>query len=122
MEYKKYSNKVETYRIREGLVIAPKTNSVSIDDYITEFKNKIFVKVRKLNDSYLKFDNNIIFVEVVTSNFFKERFDVEKMNEELNYYSNYIEANFNNIVAKVVIKVDNRFIEYNLSEKSYSIF
>ncbi len=43
------------------------------------------------------------------------------MNDELIYYINYIEADFNNMIAKVVLKIDQDFIEYNLTEKSFKV-
>jgi len=121
IEYKKYQGRVETYQVRGGLLILPNTSNISMEDYITELKNKIFIKVRKLADDYQKFETNIIFVELVSSNFFKENFDIAKMSEELNYYVNYIEADFHHVIAKVVMKMGNVFIEYNLSEKNYQI-
>ena len=121
MEYKKYQGKVNTYKVRGGLIISPNTDNISVEDYITELKNKIFIKVRKLADDYLKFENNIIFVEVVSSEFFKQQFDKQKMCEELNYYVHYIEADFQHIVAKVILKIGNEFIEYNLTQGNYRI-
>ena len=41
------------------------------------------------------------------------------MSEELNYYTNYIESDFRDSVAKVVIKIGQEFVEYNLSERSF---
>lgn len=121
MEYKKYRERVKTYKVRGGLMITPNTANISVEDYIAELKNKIFIKIRKLSDEYTKFDNNIIFVEVVSSDFFKQKFDKAKMCEELNYYINYIEADFSNVIAKLVIKIGNEFVEYNLTEKNYRI-
>ena len=46
---------------------------------------------------------------------------ITNMCEELNYYVNYIEADFNNLIAKLVIKIGNEFVEYNLTEKNYCI-
>ena len=96
MEYKKYKNRVVTYRIREGLVILPSRKDISVEEYIVELKNKIFTKVRKLIDDYKKFENNIIFVE-------------------------RMEGNFDNMNAKVILKLDKEFVEFNLSEKNYRI-
>ena len=62
IEYKKYKNKIRTYNIRGGLVIAPMYDEVSMDEYIVEIKNKLFEKIRKLIDDYDKFDKNIIYV------------------------------------------------------------
>ena len=121
IEYKKYKGRVETYQVRGGLVIAPNTSDISIEDYITELKNKIFIKVRKLTDDYSKFKDNIIFVEVVSSEVFKQNFNKAKMCEELNYYVNYIEADFSNTHAKVIMKIGEEFVEYNLSEKNYKV-
>ena len=121
LEYKKYQNRVTTYQVRGGLMIAPNTANISIDDYIAELKNKIFIKVRKLTDDYLKFENNIIFAEVVSSEMFKQKYDKEKMCKELNYYVNYIEADFSNMEAKVIMKIGNEMIEDNLKEKNYQM-
>lgn len=121
IEYKKYNERVTTYKVRGGLLIAPNTSKITAEDYISEFKNKIFTKVRKLTDDYMKFEDNIIYVEVVSSDFFKEKFDKQKMCEELNYYTNYIEADFSNSSAKVILKIGNEFVEYNLNERNYKI-
>lgn len=121
MEYKKYHERVKTYKVRGGLIISPNTENISLEDYIAELKNKIFIKVRKLTDDYMKFDNNIIFVEVVSSKTFKQKFDKNNMCEELNYYMNHIEADFSNMVAKVVTKIEDEFVEYNLSERKYRV-
>lgn len=121
MEYKKYTDRVNTYKVRGGLAIMPNTSSITPDEYIVELKNKIFTKIRKLSDDYNKFETNIIFVDVVSSNILKDNFDMNKMCEELNYYVTCIESNFNNIVAKVVLKIGNEFIEYNLTERNYRV-
>ena len=122
MEYKKYNDRVTTYKVRGGLAILPNISDISIEDYIIELKNKIFTKVRKLSDDYIKFENNIIFVDVVSSNIFKENFDKNKMCEELNYYLTCIESNFNSVKAKVILKLGNEFVEYDLTERSYKTF
>lgn len=121
IRYKKYDEKITTYQVRGGLLIAPNTSNISVDDYIAEFKNKVFTKVRKLVDSYMKFENNIIFVEVFSSDFFRQNFDKAKMCNELNYFVRYIEADFQQMVAKVVMKIGNEFVEYNLSENQFCI-
>lgn len=121
MEYKKYKDKVLTYRVRGGLAIMPNTDNISVDDYIVELKNKIFTKVRKLADDYSRFEKNIIFVEVVSSDYFRDKFDVKNMCDELNYFCTRMECNFENTVAKVIIKLGDEFIEYNLSDRNYEI-
>lgn len=122
IEYKKYKDRVTTYKVRGGLAILPNISEISVDDYIVELKNKIFTKVRKLSDDYNKFENNVIFVDVVSSNIFKESFDKNKMCEELNYYVTCIESNFENLSAKVVLKLGNEFIEYDLTNRNYKVF
>lgn len=122
MEYKKYTDRVITYKVRGGLAILPNISDISIEDYIIELKNKIFTKVRKLSDDYNKFENNIIFVDVVSSNIFKEKFDKNKMCDELNYFVTCIESNFNAIDAKVVLKLGSEFVEYNLTERNYRVY
>lgn len=122
IEYKKYNDKITTYKVRGGLAILPNTKNISPEDYIVELKNKIFTKVRKLADEYNKFENNIIFVDVVSSDFFKEQFNKSQMCEELNYYITHLECDFSNIIVKVVLKLGKEFVEYNLSERNYKIF
>ena len=121
MEYKKYNERISTYRVRGGLVIEPNTDNISPEDYIVELKNKIFIKVRKLTDDYMQFANNIIFVEVVASDLIKEKFDIVQMSDELNFFVTHIESNFDHVVAKVIIKLGTKFIEYNLSERNYQV-
>lgn len=119
--YKKYQGRVKTYKVRGGLVIMPNTSNIAIEDYIAELKNKIFVKVRKLADDYSKFQHNIIFVEVISSKAFRQNFDKAKMSEELNYYVNYIEADFSHMDVRVILKIDQEFVEYYLSNKNYKV-
>lgn len=121
IEYKNYRDRVTTYKVRGGLAILPNVSSITPEEYVVELKNKIFTKVRKLSDDYNKFENNIIFVDVVSSNVFKETFDKNKMCEELNYYVTYIESNFENINAKVVLKLGDEFIEFDLTKRDYKI-
>lgn len=121
MEYKKYKDRVHTYKIKGSLMIMPNTANISVEDYIVELKNKIFTKIRKLTDDYNKFENNIIFVDVVSSNLFKEKLDRNKLCEEFNYYVTHIESDFNNIKAKIVLKLGKEFIEYNLTERNYRV-
>lgn len=121
MEYKKYTDKVSTYRVRGGMAILPNTSNISVDDYIVELKNKIFTKVRKLSDDYKKFENNIIFVDVVSSDFFKEKFDKNNMCEELNYFVTRIESDFGDASAKVVLKLGTEFVEFDLVNRCYRI-
>ena len=121
MEYKKYKDRVIAYKVRGGLAIIPNTQNITAEDYIIELKNKIFTKVRKLIDDYNKFENNIIFVDVISSQFFKDKFDKNKMCEELNYFIERMEGNFSNMVAKVILKLGNEFVEYNLSDRNYKL-
>lgn len=122
MEYKKYKEKVTTYTIREGLAILPNTDSISAEDYIVELKNKIFTKIRKLSDSYDKFPLNIIYVDIVSSRFLKDKLDLEKMNEEFKFFISHIESDFENMVSKVIMKLGNEFVEFNLTDNTYKKF
>lgn len=121
IKYQKYKHRVYTQKLREGIIILPSTANISAQEYVTELKNKIFTKIRKLTDDYSKFKNNIIFVEVVSSDFFNQEFDKSSMCEELKYYVNYIEADFQNIVVKVIMKIGNEYVEYNLGENNYKL-
>lgn len=122
IEYKKYNDRVTTYKVRGGLAILPNTEDITVRDYIVELKNKIFTKVRKLTDDYNKFENNIIFVDVVSSDFFKHEFNKEEMCNELNYFVTCIEGDFSKISAKVVLKLGKEFVEFDLSKRCYKIF
>lgn len=121
MEYKKYKDRVITYKVRGGLAIMPQTKNISTQEYIVELKNKIFTKVRKLIDDYDKFETNIIFVEVVSSKLLKDKLDFNQMCEELNYFVTCMEGNFSGSVAKVILKIGKKFVEFNLSEKNYKL-
>lgn len=122
MMYKKYNEKVSTYKLREGLIILPNTKDITIDDYMVELKNKIFTKVRKLSDEYKRFENNIIFVDVVSSDILRNKFDKNEMCRELNFFVSHIESDFARSNVKVVMKLGSEFIEYNLSRGDYNVF
>lgn len=121
IEYKKYKDRVVTYKVRGGLAIMPQTKNISVQEYIVELKNKIFTKVRKLIDDYNKFETNIIFVEVVSSKLLKDKLDFNEMCDELNYYVTYMEGNFTQSIAKVILKIGEQFVEFNLTEKNYKL-
>lgn len=121
MVYKKYNEKVSTYKLREGLIILPNTKDITIDDYMIELKNKIFTKVRKLSDEYKKFENNIIFVDVVSSEMLRDKFDKNEMCKELNFFVSHIESDFTKSNVKVVMKLGSEFVEYNLSRGDYNV-
>lgn len=114
IEYKKFNNKIKTYAIKENLIIKPINKNEDTEGLKVKLKNKLFEKVRKLLDEYKIYDNNIILADIVSSEYFEDANNIEKFNEELTYYINHLECAFENRVYILLIKVDKKWIKYDL--------
>lgn len=119
IEYKKYKNKIRTFNIRGGLVIAPMYDEVSMDEYIIEIKNKLFEKIRKLIDDYDKFDKNIIYAEIVTPKFFNEEEDLKKLNEEIKFYIAHLDGINDSREYELILSTKSRTTIFSLNNGTY---
>lgn len=120
--YKKFQNKIKTYSVRGGIVIAPTYDEVSINDYIIEIKNKLFEKIRKQIDDYNKYDENIIYAEIVTPKFFNSDEEIKKLNEEIKFYVAHLDGINDTNEYKLVLSNKDKWTEFNLKDGTYIQF
>ena len=93
---------------------------VSINDYIIEIKNKLFEKIRKLIDDYTKYDENIIYAEIVTPKFFRTDEEIEKLNEEIKFYIAHLDGINDNKEYKLVLSNKDKWTIFNLRNGTYT--
>lgn len=120
--YRKFQNKIKTYSVRGGIVIAPTYDEVSVNDYIVEIKNKLFEKIRKQIDDYNKYDENIIYAEIVTPKFFNSNEEIEKLNEEIKFYVAHLDGINDINEYKLILSNKNKWTEFNLKDGTYTQF
>lgn len=120
IQYKKFQNRIKTYAVRGGIVIAPTYDEVSVNEYIIEIKNKLFEKIRKLIDDYDKYDENIIYAEIVTPKFFRTDEEIEKLNEEIKFYIAHLDGINDDKEYKLVLSNKDRWTIFNLRNGTYT--
>lgn len=121
-EYAKFHSKIISFQIREGILIMPPgENEVSIDEYITEIKNKIFQKIRKLIDEYKKFEKNIIFAEIASPRYFTSDDDIRKLSEELKFYISHLDGFYDDKEYELILKASTKWARFNLISGEYEI-
>lgn len=120
IQYRKFQNRIKTYAVRGGIVIAPMYDEVSVNEYIIEIKNKLFEKIRKLIDDYAKYDENIIYAEIVTPKFFRTDEEIEKLNEEIKFYIAHLDGINDTNEYKLVLCNKDRWTMFNLRNGTYT--
>lgn len=85
-----------------------------------KLKNKILEKVRKLFDEYKNFDTNIILANVVSPKYFEDINNIEKFNNELFFYINHLEANTENKEFILLLKLDKKWIKFDLKRHTFN--
>lgn len=121
IEYKKLNNKILTYKIKENLVIKPINKQEETLDFEVKLKNKILEKIRKMFDEYKNYDTNIILANVVSPKYFEDVNNIEKFNNELIFYINHLEANMENKEYILLLKLDKKWIKFDLKNRTYDI-
>lgn len=121
IEYRKYTNKIVTYKIKENLVIKPKENILNKEEIKVKLKNKLLEKVRKMFDEYKNYDVNIVLANIVSKEYFEDLENLENFNKELLFYMNHMEVNTNEKEYLLLMKLDKKWIKYNLNNHTYEI-
>lgn len=121
IQYKKYTNKIVTYVLKENLVIKPLNKIEDTHILKVKTKNKIFEKVRKMFDEYNNYDMNIILANIVNPKYFDSVENIEKFNDELRFFINHLEANNQNREYAIIMKLDKNWIKFNLNNFTYEI-
>lgn len=120
--YRKFQNKIKTYSVRGGIVIAPTYDEVSLNDYIVEIKNKLFEKIRKQIDDYNKYNQNIIYAEIVTQKFFNSEEEIKKLNEEIKFYVAHLDGINDANEYKLILSNKDNWTEFDLKAGTYTQF
>ena len=121
IEYKKLTNKIITYKIKENLVIKPLNKKEDTINFEIKLKNKILEKVRKMFDEYVNYDTNIILANVVSPKYFEDINNIEKFNQELTFYINHLEVNTLNKEYILLMKLDNKWLKFDLKNHTCEI-
>lgn len=121
IEYKKFTNKIITYKIKENLVIKPRNKKEDTLEFEIKLKNKILEKVRKMFDEYVNYDTNIILANVVSPKYFEDINNIEKFSEELTFYINHLEVNTLNKEYILLMKLDNKWLKFDLKNNTCEI-
>ena len=119
IQYRKFQNRIKTYAIRGGIVIAPAYDEVSVNEYIIEIKNKLFEKIRKLIDDYAKYDENIICAEIVTPRFFNSDEEIKQLNEEIKFYIAHLDGINDDNEYKLILSNKEKWTIFNLKNGTY---
>jgi hypothetical protein len=122
IEYRKATDKVETYKLKHGkFIISPKISPIMNEEYQISIKNKIFEKIRKLLDDYCKCDINIIYANITSPEYLEDITDLDGFVKEIQYYMAHLDADLSDREYKLVLKMNQKWIEINLNEGSYKV-
>lgn len=121
IEYRKAGDKIEIFDENGKMTLSPKLIPVMNEEYQIRIKNKLYEKIRKLIDEYEKFDLNIIYADITSPEYFDDITDLDAFSKEVVYYVNHLDANLNDSLYKLIIKMNSKWIELNLNEGTYTI-
>ena len=113
IEYKKFTNKIITYKIKENLVIKPLNSKEDTQNFGVKLKNKLLEKIRKMFDEYQNYDTNIILADIVTPKYFDDINNIEKFNNELIFYINHLEVSLGKEYI-LLMKLDKKWLIFDL--------
>lgn len=119
IEYKKAGDKVEVYNKKGELLLSPKVLPQVAEEYQIKIKNKIYEKIRKLVDDYKKYNTNIIYANIVNSEYFEDIADLDGFTNEIMYYLRHLDANIDKSEYKLILKINLKWIEIDLNEGVY---
>ena len=71
-------------------------------------------------DEYKNYDANIILASIVSPKYFEDFNNIEKFNKELQFYINHLEANFQNKEYILLMKLDKKWIKFDLNNHTCS--
>lgn len=121
IEYKKYNNKIITYKMKENLIIRPLNKKEDTLNFEIKLKNKLFEKIRKMFDEYESYDVNVILANVVSPEYFEDLNKVENFNNELTFYINHLEANTQNKEYLLLMKLWEKWLKFDLKNHTYNV-
>lgn len=121
IEYKKLNNKIKTYTLKNKLIIKALNKQEENKNLKIKMKNKILEKIRKLFDEYRLFDENIILADIVSPEYFGTIKDFELFNNELTFYINHLEENFDEKDYILFIKIGDKFGRFDLKNHIFDV-
>ncbi len=121
LEHRRFADKIELYTDKGKLYISPKVLPKLNQEYQIMIKNKIFEKIRKQIDDYEECDNNIIYADITSPEYFEEIANLDGFLNEMINFVEHLEGNLKHAMYNLIIKINNKYIEFNLSERKYQI-
>lgn len=121
IEYRKLNNKIKTYQLKDNLVIEPFNKKEENGLLNIKIKNKIFEKIRKLFDEYSKYDENIILADIVSPEYFGTVDDIIKFNDEITFYINHLEENFDEKDYILILKIAEKIGKIDLKKHTCEV-
>lgn len=119
IDYKKANDKVEILENNGEIIISPKLFPMMNTEYSVMIKNKILEKIRKLFDDYQKYDENVIYAEITSPEYFEDVTDLDAFSEEIFYYISHLEELLDEREYKLVIRLNRKWIELDLKTGKY---
>lgn len=118
IQQKKFTGKIKTYQTKKGIVVRAVKERAFREEEITQIKNKLFEKIRKLMDDYTKYDINLIFAEIVFTAY--EALNVsEKLNQEIQYFISHLDVVFGEAEFHLLLKIGNLYQDFDLKRGKY---
>ena len=90
------------------------------NEEIIQIKNKIFEKIRKQIDDYNKYDYNLIFAEIVFTNY-EELEKFEKLSKEISFFISHLDVIWSNAEFHLILKVGNQWSDFDLKKGTYKM-
>lgn len=119
INYKKYDGKIKTYKNKNEIVVKAIKEKNFRQEEIIQIKNKIFEKIRKLIYDYEKYDYNLIFAEIVFTDY-EELDKFEQLNAEINYFISHLDVIWGRAEYHLVLKIGNVWNDFDLKAGTYT--
>lgn len=122
IEYRKATDKVEVVNSKRGnFEISPKLTPKMNEEYQIDIKNKIFEKIRKQLDDYCKCDINIIYAHITSPEYLEDITDIDAFIKEIQYYIAHLDAKLTDREYKLILRMNQKWIEINFNDWTYSV-
>ena len=118
IQQRKFNGKIKTYQTKKGIIVRAVKEKNFREEEITQIKNKLFEKIRKLMDDYTKYDYNLIFAEIVFTEY--EAFTLStKLNQEIQFFISHLDVVFGEDEFHLLLKIGNIYQVFDLKRGKY---